>query len=41
VGEALSRVEKDNPLVPVDRDPVPGPFRDLVRAYYERLAAGD
>ncbi|RFC48253.1 MAG: hypothetical protein DVB23_000644 [Verrucomicrobia bacterium] len=40
VSEALSRVEKDNPLVPVDRDPVPGPFRDLVREYYERLAAG-
>ncbi len=40
VSEALARVEKDNPLVPVDRDPVPGPFRELVRQYYERLAAG-
>jgi len=40
VAEALARVEKDNPLVPADRDPVPGPYRELVRRYYEKLAAG-
>jgi len=40
VSEELSRREKDNPLVPIDHDPVPGPYRDLVRKYYEKLATG-
>jgi hypothetical protein len=41
VSEALARVEKEDPLVPADRDPVPGPFRELVRRYYEKLAGGN
>ena len=41
VAEELARVEKDNPLVPADRDPVPAPYRELVRRYYEKLAGGN
>ncbi len=41
VSEQIARKEKDNPLVPIDRDPVPGPYRDLVRKYYEKLASGE
>lgn len=41
VSEELARKEKDNPLVPIDRDPVPGPYRELVRKYYEKLASGE
>ncbi|MFT5467855.1 MAG: hypothetical protein ACI8UO_002962 [Verrucomicrobiales bacterium] len=41
VTEELARKEKDNPLVPIDRDPVPGPYRELVRKYYEKLATGE
>lgn len=41
ISEELALKEKDNPLVPIDRDPVPGPYRDLVRKYYEKLASGE
>lgn len=40
VTEELARLEKSDPLVPIDRDPVPGPYRELVRKYYEKLARG-
>ncbi len=35
--EELSRRAADNPLVPIDRDPVPTRFSELVRRYYEEL----
>jgi len=41
VSEELARLNKENPLAPIDRDPVPGEFRDLVRRYYEQLGAGE
>ncbi|MEX2580100.1 MAG: hypothetical protein WD342_13665, partial [Verrucomicrobiales bacterium] len=41
IGEELAKLNKDNPLAPIDRDPVPSEFRDLVRRYYEELGAGD
>ncbi len=41
VSEELARTEQDDSLVPIDRDPVPGPYRDLVRKYYEKLASGE
>ncbi|RME95929.1 MAG: hypothetical protein D6766_01975, partial [Verrucomicrobia bacterium] len=41
VAEELSRRQPDNELAPVDRDPVPPQYADLVQRYYERLAAGD
>ncbi len=41
VSEELARAEDDESLVPIDRDPVPGPYRELVRKYYEKLASGE
>jgi hypothetical protein len=37
VAEELARREKSDALVPIDRDPVPTKFSDLVRRYYEKL----
>ncbi len=37
VAEELARREKSDSLVPIDRDPVPNKFSDLVRRYYEKL----
>ena len=39
VSEDLARREKSDSLVPIDRDPVPGKYSDLVRRYYEKLGA--
>lgn len=40
VVEELARKDTGNPMVPVDRDPVPPAYRDLVRRYYTELGAG-
>ena len=40
VAEELARRDAANPLAPVDRDPVPPAFRDLVRRYYTELGGG-
>ena len=40
VAEALTRLETDDKLVPIDRDPVPGRYGDLVRRYWKRLGEG-
>jgi len=37
IGEELSRRESNDSLVPIDRDPVPNRYSDLVRRYYEEL----
>jgi len=37
VNEELARRESNDALVPIDRDPVPARFSELVRRYYERL----
>ena len=37
VAEELARVQSTDSLVPIDRDPVPNKFSDLVRRYYEKL----
>ena len=37
VREELRRRSSDDPLAPIDRDPVPDRFADLVRQYYEEL----
>ena len=37
VAEELARREKPDSLVPIDRDPVPSKFSDLVKRYYETL----
>ena len=41
LAEEISRRESPDSLVPVDRDPVPTRYRDLVRGYYERLGSGN
>jgi hypothetical protein len=41
VAEELARREKSDSLVPIDRDPVPGKYSDLVRRYYEKLGSED
>nr|MBP7143213.1 hypothetical protein [Opitutaceae bacterium] len=37
ISEELSRRNQDDPLAPVDRDPVPARFAEPVRRYYEQL----
>jgi hypothetical protein len=41
VAEELAKRESSDSLVPIDRDPVPQKFSDLVRRYYEKLGAGE
>lgn len=41
VAEELAKREAGNNTVPVDRDPVPPAFRDLVRRYYKELGGGE
>ena len=38
--KTLAKLDKDNPLAPIDRDPVPREYRELVRRYYEELGSG-
>jgi hypothetical protein len=40
VAEELSKKGSGKNLAPVDRDPVPAEFRDLVKRYYKELGAG-
>jgi hypothetical protein len=39
VQQELARRENANSLVPLDRDPVPDRYSDLVRKYYEKLGS--
>ncbi|HAM70017.1 MAG TPA: hypothetical protein DCM86_00045 [Verrucomicrobiales bacterium] len=39
VNDELARRESKENLVPIDRDPVPTPFTEQVKRYYERLGA--
>lgn len=39
--EELARRESKDALVPLDRDPVPARYSELVRRYYERLGQGN
>lgn len=38
--EALARLENARSLVPLDHDPVPDTYSELVRKYYEKLGGG-
>lgn len=40
INEELARRESKDSLVPIDRDPVPQKFSELVRRYYEKLGSG-
>ena len=37
IAEELARLESEEALVPIDRDPVPSRYTELVRKYYENL----
>jgi len=37
ISEELARRQSSDSLVPIDRDPVPNRYTDLVRRYYEEL----
>jgi hypothetical protein len=41
ITEELARRESQDALVPIDRDPVPQKFSELVRKYYEQLGSGE
>jgi len=41
VEEKLAKLESREALVPIDRDPVPNRYSELVRGYYENLGGGD
>jgi hypothetical protein len=41
IGEELAKLESDESMVPIDRDPVPGRYAELVRRYYENLGADE
>ncbi len=39
VNQELSRAEDSHSLAPLDRDPVPDKYSELVRQYYEKLGS--
>ena len=39
VNEELARRESKDALVPIDRDPVPAKYSELVKRYYEKLGS--
>jgi hypothetical protein len=41
VQEELARRESKDALVPIDRDPVPSRYSELVRRYYEQLGKSE
>ncbi len=41
VAEELAKRDTKNPMVPMDRDPVPPAFRELVKRYYQELGNGN
>ena len=40
LAEEIAKRDSDDSLVPIDRDPVPKRFAEMVRRYYERLGSG-
>jgi hypothetical protein len=40
IGDELARRDPGETLAPIDRDPVPGRFMEVVRRYYEQLGEG-
>jgi hypothetical protein len=39
VAQALARTQNERSLVPLDRDPAPDKYSDMVRQYYENLGS--
>ena len=40
IREEIAKKQSPDSLVPIDRDPVPDRYTDLVRRYYERIGSG-
>jgi hypothetical protein len=40
IADELSRRDSNESLAPIDRDPVPNKYSDLVKRYYETLGNG-
>jgi hypothetical protein len=40
IEEEIQKRTSRKALVPIDRDPVPAPFQEQVRRYYERIGSG-
>ncbi len=40
VSERLAQLQSNEAMVPIDRDPVPDRFTELVRTYFENLGQG-
>jgi hypothetical protein len=41
VSDRLAQLQSDEAMVPIDRDPVPDRFAEMVRTYFENLGQGD
>jgi hypothetical protein len=41
IGEELAKLQSDEAMVPIDRDPVPGRYAELVKRYYENLGGDE
>jgi hypothetical protein len=41
IGEELAKLKSDEAMVPIDRDPVPERFAELVKRYYENLGGDE
>jgi hypothetical protein len=41
ISERLAQLQSDEALVPIDRDPVPDRYAEVVRRYFENLGGGD
>jgi hypothetical protein len=41
INEELARRQSNDALVPIDRDPVPNKYSELVRRYYEKLGSAE
>jgi hypothetical protein len=41
IEEELAKRDNREAMVPIDRDPVPGRFSELVRKYYENLGKSE
>lgn len=41
IGEKLAQLQSDEALVPIDRDPVPERYAEVVRKYFENLGESD
>jgi hypothetical protein len=41
VSERLAQLQSNEAMVPIDRDPVPDRYNEMVRTYFENLGQGE